>query len=206
MIMNDKRLNLLCMMLVFSLIAGPASAEDLFESPLQPPDTSSPRATLQSLLENVSEAYNVLMPAYESYRSEPSLFPPESAREAEARAQQLLDRAVRTLNLSEITPAVRQRTGLERAVASERGARSHSIAAVRCHPGQGGGDCRCGNGHPGQRWRRGRAISGSAGGSPLDGAAHRDRYRQGRRRPPERRVSVHAWDSCEHSRILSASA
>ena len=116
MIMNDKRLNLLCMMLVFSLIAGPASAEDLFESPLQPPDTSSPRATLQSLLENVSEAYNVLMPAYESYRSEPSLFPPESAREAEARAQQLLDRAVRTLNLSEITPAVRQRTGLERAV------------------------------------------------------------------------------------------
>ena len=103
-------------MLVFSLSAGPASAEELFESPLQPPDTSSPRATLKSFLDNVQEAYNVLMPAYASYLSEPSLFPPETAREAEARAEELLERAVRTLNLSEISPVLRQKVGLERAL------------------------------------------------------------------------------------------
>ena len=56
------------------------------------------------------------MPAYASYLADPSQFSLESTREAEARAQALLDRAVRTLNLSEIPPALRKKVGLERAL------------------------------------------------------------------------------------------
>ena len=103
-------------MLVFTALAGPAAAEEAFESPLQPPDTSSPRATLQSFLHDVQEAYDVLIPAYVSFRAEPSLFPPESAREAEARAERLLARAVRTLDLSEVSRALRPKLALERAL------------------------------------------------------------------------------------------
>ena len=106
----------LCWMLVSSAFAAPAAAEEAFESPLQPPDTSSPRATLESLLVNVQAAYDVLMPAYASYRADPSLFPRESAREAEARAERLLERAVRTLNLSEVSRALTPKVGLERAL------------------------------------------------------------------------------------------
>jgi len=109
-------LMLLCWMLVLSVFAGPVAAEEYFESPLQPPDTSSPRATLQSFLDNVREAYDILMPAYAAYLAEPSLFPPESAREAEALAQELLERAVRTLDLSGVPPALRRKVGLERAL------------------------------------------------------------------------------------------
>jgi MscS family membrane protein len=102
--------------LALSVFAGTAAAQEFFDSPLRPPDTSSPRATLQSFLDNVREAYDVLMPAYASYLADPSQFPLESTREAEARAQELLDRAVRTLNLSEIPPALGKKVGLERAL------------------------------------------------------------------------------------------
>jgi hypothetical protein len=61
-------------MLVLSVFATPAAAEKSFENPLRPPDTLSPRATLQSFLDNSREAYDVLMPAYASYLAEPSLF------------------------------------------------------------------------------------------------------------------------------------
>jgi MscS family membrane protein len=53
---------------------------------------------------------------YGSYRADPSLFPPESARDAEARAAALLERAVRTLNLSEVSRALTPKVGLERAL------------------------------------------------------------------------------------------
>ncbi len=102
-------------LLALSAFSGAAAAEE-FESPLQPPDTSSPRATFGSFLDNTRGAYDVLMPAYATYLAAPNLFPPEASRKAEARAQDLLDRAVRTLNLSGIPPALRQKVGLERAL------------------------------------------------------------------------------------------
>ena len=98
-------LTLLGWVLALSVFAGSAAAQAFFDSPLAPPDTSSPRATLQSFLDNVREAHDVLMPAYASYLAAPGLFPPETAREEEARAKELLKRAVRTLDLSEIPPA-----------------------------------------------------------------------------------------------------
>jgi len=109
-------LKLLGWVLALSLIAGTAAAQEFFDSPLRPPDTSSPRATLQSFLDNVREAHDVLMPAYASYLADPSESSLESTREAEARAQALLDRAVRTLNLRQIPPALSKKIGLERAL------------------------------------------------------------------------------------------
>jgi MscS family membrane protein len=112
----ESPLKLLCWALVLSLCIGTAAAKERFKNPLAPPDTSSPRATLQSFLDNVREAYDVLMPAYASYLAAPSLFPPDSAREVEERTQELLERAVRTLNLAEIARALRANVGLERAL------------------------------------------------------------------------------------------
>ncbi len=112
----ESPLKLICWALVLSLCIGTAAAEERYKNPLAPPDTSSPRATLQSLLDNVREAYDVLMPAYASYLAEPSLFPPDSAREVEERTKELLERAVRTLNLGEIARALRANVGLERAL------------------------------------------------------------------------------------------
>jgi len=103
-------------LLALSVFSGAAAAEEYFESPLRPPDTSSPRATFEGFLDNIQGAYDVLMPAYASYLAAPNLFPPESSREAEAWAQDLLDRAVGTLNLSEIPPAFRKKVGLEKAL------------------------------------------------------------------------------------------
>jgi MscS family membrane protein len=68
------------------------------------------------LLDNVQQAHDVLMPAYETYRADPSLFPPEAARDAEARAQRLLERALRTLNLSGVSRTLRTKVALERAL------------------------------------------------------------------------------------------
>jgi MscS family membrane protein len=116
-------LKLLCWALVLSLCIGTAAARDhfettreYFENPLAPPDTSSPRATLQSFLDDTREAYDELMPAYASYLAAPDLFPPDSAREVEERTRELLEHAARTLDLGEIAPALRAKVGLEKAL------------------------------------------------------------------------------------------
>jgi len=108
--------NLFPWVLAVSVFTGAAWAEDIFDNPLAPPDTSSPRGTLQSFIENVRDAYDVLMPAYASYLAEPGLFPQERARKEAAVAEESLDRAVRTLDLSEVPPAFRKEVGLERAL------------------------------------------------------------------------------------------
>ncbi len=65
---------------------------DARERPLQPPDTSSPRGTLQSLISNVERTYQRLL------ADEPIKRP---AR-----------RALRTLDLSDVAPSVREQRGL----------------------------------------------------------------------------------------------
>jgi len=102
--------------LMLYLGIGTAAAQEYFENPLAPPDTSSPRATLQSFLDDTREAYDELMPAYASYLAKPSLFPPDSAREVEERTRELLEHAARTLDLGKIAPALRAKVGLEKAL------------------------------------------------------------------------------------------
>lgn len=48
--------------------------EDIVKNPLRPPDTSSPRATLQSFLHNINRAYAKLMAAHRENMKDPGLF------------------------------------------------------------------------------------------------------------------------------------
>ena len=76
--------------------------EDLVAYPLKVPDTSSPRATLQSFLDNVNRSYRVLMAADEINTNTPGLRTPDTVKILAKHAEKLLDRGVQCLNLSGI--------------------------------------------------------------------------------------------------------
>ena len=86
-------------------------APDIY--PLEPPDTSSPRATLQSFVENMkaaSEAFTSLMTIY---RQEPGLYFSAQAKVHHDRQRTFLNRAVRCLDLTEVPPTLSPRVSLE---------------------------------------------------------------------------------------------
>ena len=56
---------------------GDSPKADIVKNPLRPPDTSSPRATLQSFLQNINRAYAMLMAAHHKNLKTPGLFAPE---------------------------------------------------------------------------------------------------------------------------------
>ncbi len=88
-----------------------AAAPDVY--PLEPPDTSSPRATLQSFVENMkaaSEAFTSLMTVY---RQEPGLYFSAQAKVHQGRLRTFLGRAVRCLDLTEVSPTLSLRVSLE---------------------------------------------------------------------------------------------
>ncbi|MGD1714530.1 mechanosensitive ion channel family protein [Dapis sp. BLCC M172] len=93
-----------------SLIANPVAKTFL---PLAPPDTSSPKGTISSFVENINESYQTLMVAYEQYQEEPGLFPSGYVRERAREAEILFQRAERCLNLSDIPSRLKQDKGLE---------------------------------------------------------------------------------------------
>jgi MscS family membrane protein len=92
------------------VLAAPATP-DIY--PLEPPDTSSPRATLQSFvvsMQAASEAFTSLMAIY---RQEPGLYFSAEAHVHHDRLRTFLDRAVRCLDLTEVSPTLIPRIGLE---------------------------------------------------------------------------------------------
>lgn len=86
---------------------------DLAAHPLKPPDTSSPRATLESFLLYTIEAYRLLMKANEENSSEPGLFTSDKVRQMGVEADQFFNRAARCLDLSKVPVALRQHWGHE---------------------------------------------------------------------------------------------
>ena len=97
------------------LLAGAASAAD-DANPLKPADTSSPRATLKTFIDNVTSAYQILEAANFANMSEPGLFTTDAVSDRVDEAADDLARAVRTLNLSEIPPTALYDVGLEKAL------------------------------------------------------------------------------------------
>jgi MscS family membrane protein len=79
--------------------ADPEISADAYNNPLSPPNTSSPRATLRSFLENFEKAYR---PVYEGDE-----FPFPSEAE--------IFRILRTLDTSELAPAQHRRLAMEAA-------------------------------------------------------------------------------------------
>jgi small-conductance mechanosensitive channel len=90
--------------------------EDIVNNPLKLPDTSSPRATLQTFLNNINLAYATLMAAHQKNMKTPGLFASESITKMERQAEILLQRSAYCLNLSEVPDELKQDVGYEGAI------------------------------------------------------------------------------------------
>ena len=88
--------------------------KEMEKNPLQPVETSSPRATLQSFIENIHRAYKILMLAQSENQQSAGIFTPDSIAVKAQEAEGLLDRGVRCLNLSEIPEAIRENLETDR--------------------------------------------------------------------------------------------
>ena len=92
------------------ILAAPATP-DIY--PLEPPDTSSPRATVQSFVANMKAASDAFTSLMTIYRQEPGLYFSAEAEVHLGRLHTFLDRAVRCLDLTEVSPTLSPRVGLE---------------------------------------------------------------------------------------------
>ncbi len=92
------------------------TAVPLVKYPLAPPDTSSPQATLRSFVENVNRTYQLSIEYSKQSLKEPELFPSTSVRSQSKQAQIFFERAMGTLNLSEIPPRLKEDVAIEAAL------------------------------------------------------------------------------------------
>jgi MscS family membrane protein len=106
---------LLVLLLAATVLSGRAAAEEELgefgelgeeagRDALEPPDTSSPRATLRTFLDDAREAWTIF------------LAPAESRRERFKRASRRIRRAARCLDLSEVPPGTLDNLGTETAI------------------------------------------------------------------------------------------
>ena len=92
------------------------SKEDIVKHPLKPPGTTSPRATLQSFLQNIDRAYSALMAAHQKNMNAPGFFASDSILKMERHAEILLQRSAYCLNLSKVPEELKQDVGYEGAI------------------------------------------------------------------------------------------
>ena len=90
--------------------------KDVLNNPLQPVETRSPRATLESFIKNMYRAYQVVMLAYRENQSSGGLTTPDSIENMAEEAEIMLDRAVRCIDLSEIPESMRENYGRRQAM------------------------------------------------------------------------------------------
>ena len=83
---------------------------------LTPPDTSSPRATLQSFIENINRGYGVLMAAHRKNTKAPGFFASNSVQQMVQHAEELFERGVDCLNLSQVPRTHKRNVGYEGAI------------------------------------------------------------------------------------------
>ncbi len=89
------------------------TAASSVKHPLEPPDTSSPQATLRSFVENFNRGYDLLMESYDQYLKEPGLFPSSSVSKKFEQADLLFIRAEQCLNVSEIPSRLKRDKAIE---------------------------------------------------------------------------------------------
>ena len=83
---------------------------------LKPPNTASPRATLESFIENMNLAYGMLMKAHRKNLKTPGYFPSESVRQMAKQAQEFFESGVECLNLSQVPNNLKKNAGYEGAI------------------------------------------------------------------------------------------
>ncbi|MEM6447573.1 MAG: mechanosensitive ion channel family protein [Cyanobacteria bacterium P01_D01_bin.123] len=94
----------------FQVLILPAFSVD---TPLAPPDTSSPQDTIQSFIENVDRAHQIVTAAYAEYLKEPGLFPSASVKEQVAPGIIRFDRARDCLDTSMVPPRLERDVAIE---------------------------------------------------------------------------------------------
>jgi MscS family membrane protein len=92
---------------------GPLAQEEEVRNRLRPVDTSSPRSTMEGFLDSMNRAYALVKEADTALRAKPPTLTRQEAREIEVTASNLLQRAVRTLDLSEVPEALIDDVGVE---------------------------------------------------------------------------------------------
>ena len=99
--------------IAFLVVQISVTAAPSVNHPLEPPDTSSPQATLRTFVENFNRGYDLLMESYDQYLKEPGLFPSNSVSEKFEQADLLFIRAEQCLNVSEIPSRLKRDTAIE---------------------------------------------------------------------------------------------
>ena len=94
--MNTKALVQATALLVTFVFAVPNFAEAVDRNPLRPADTSSPRATLRSLIEYVDEGYRGMADLYKSYDNSGRLY--LNAKERHEHQQRQAQRDIEALH------------------------------------------------------------------------------------------------------------
>ena len=103
-----------------NVLTNPAAAVisdiDADITPLSPPDTTSPRVTLEEFRSNMDLTYRLIVSAYETGRKDlsPSYSPEEKQKAYQA--EEALERAIKTLDLSDVPPAQLEDVGVESAL------------------------------------------------------------------------------------------
>ena len=85
--------------------------KDVLKNPLRPVETTSPRTTLQSFLENIYRAHRILMLAQAENEQSKGISTPDSIKLKAKEAEEFFHRAVRCLNLSDIPEAIIENVG-----------------------------------------------------------------------------------------------
>jgi MscS family membrane protein len=101
---------------VDSASMSPPWQTDFARNPLRPADTSSPRATLQSFLDNMNRCHHILMEAQRQNISSPGIFTPDSVKQMAQQAKNLFERGVYCLELGKIPPTLRKAVSYEAAL------------------------------------------------------------------------------------------
>jgi MscS family membrane protein len=95
---------------------GVYQSQTKLQQRLQPVDTDSLRASLNGFLESINQAYALVMEANQALEARPPRMSRARAKEVEARATRLLERATDVLDLSRVPEALRLEIGEETAL------------------------------------------------------------------------------------------
>lgn len=92
------------------------ASESRVRDRLKPVDTSNPRSTLEGFLDSINRAYALVMQADAALQAAPPAMTEKAAKESGIVAGNLLQRAIRTLDLSRVPEALREDVGAEAAL------------------------------------------------------------------------------------------
>lgn len=113
---NKQLKRIILGVLIITFLQASILAARTPKNPIAPPNTDSPRATLTEFIDNMNEAYTLIMNAHNQSKQEGGFRHSPSVQTTAYNAQQAFERAIKTLNLSEIPVVIRNDVGAESAL------------------------------------------------------------------------------------------